>query len=474
MLSIPTVIYQMWFNDNDDALQALPSSTSENISRPNFILVTFDTLTARDMSAYGYHRPTTPFITKWAESATLFTRMYAADNATKPTTSTLMTGKREWTHRTYHNIEGSSGPLKGSTENMARVLRKNGYKTMAFIVNPMAAVSTLGIEESFDIAPIPTEFHSVLSLNRMVEKKLYELFGDKFDLYNWLMKSDFVFLGALNLFSRTLTDTEVPPENAFNSFLSIGSNNMSTPYFAWIHLLPPHSPHLPPKQFKGIYSSSVKKEQIQPGRWDFMRAEYDEFINYCDKEFEEFILKLNKSNDLENTIIIFSSDHGESFEHNTLQHNKKDLYEQVTHIPFIIKEPDQTEPRIVHDIAEQIDIPATILDLAHIPLPSWMDGRSLKALLRDEKLEPRPAFSMHLAKNFSSGQDITKGTVAVWSGDFKLIHFLDEDRSLLFDITSDPDEIEDLYNEKPNVGQVLLRLVLDNLEKANEKNRTGK
>lgn len=66
---------------------------------PNIVLVFFDTLTARDMSLYGYQRNTTPFITRWAENATVFTRTEAENNHTTPATASLMTGKRVWTHQ---------------------------------------------------------------------------------------------------------------------------------------------------------------------------------------------------------------------------------------------------------------------------------------------------------------------------------------------------------------------------------------
>ncbi|NIR07741.1 MAG: sulfatase-like hydrolase/transferase, partial [Candidatus Aminicenantes bacterium] len=80
-----------------------------NRDLPNIILVTFDTLTARDMSVYGYGMPTTPFISKWAKTASLFTKLEAEGNITTPTTASLMTGKRLWTHQTYH-VENASKP----------------------------------------------------------------------------------------------------------------------------------------------------------------------------------------------------------------------------------------------------------------------------------------------------------------------------------------------------------------------------
>jgi len=202
---------------------------------------------------------------------------------------------------------------------------------------------------------------------------------------------------------------------------------------------------------------------------DTLRARYDEFIRYSDKQFEDFINGLKKRDKLKNTVIIFSSDHGESFEHNYVGHGRKYLYEQVTHIPLIIKEPDQTEGRIINDLIEQIDIPATILDLAGIPVPSWVEGRSLAPLMQGKRLSSKPLFSMNFQKNKTRGQKIINGSVAVWEGDYKLIYYLEEKKSLLFNLKHDPDELNNLFDKEPEAGQRLLSLIKDNLKKANEK-----
>jgi arylsulfatase A-like enzyme len=123
--------------------------------------------------------------------------------------------------------------------------------------------------------------------------------------------------------------------------------------------------------------------------WEIYRARYDEFIRYCDRQFEDFMNEWSKREQSKNTIVIFTSDHGESFEHNYFTHNTIHHYEQVTHIPLIIKEPEQTEGVIVNDLTGQIDLPSTVLDLANIEVPSWMEGRSLVPLLRGQKV-PAP------------------------------------------------------------------------------------
>jgi arylsulfatase A-like enzyme len=177
-------------------------------------------------------------------------------------------------------------------------------------------------------------------------------------------------------------------------------------------------------------------------------------------------------NKLDNTVIILSSDHGESFEHRYQGHGGSHLYEQATHIPLIIKETGHTDGRIVSDLVEQIDIPATIIDLAHISIPKWMEGRSLIPLMRGISLPSKPIFSMSLGAN-SQGHQITKGTIAVWEGDYKLIHYLKENKSLIFNLKQDPNEINNLFDKESEVGKRLLTVIQDNLKMANERISSG-
>jgi arylsulfatase A-like enzyme len=471
--------------------QNVPSITSSK--KPlNIILVTFDALNAEDMSVYGYHRPTTPFIEEWAKKASVFTRVESASNWTSPALASLMTGKRVWSHRLF-NI-GAYHPYKSEVENLPLLLKTNGYYNMAFIANPYASVETLGIVKDFDISNPTIEFSKPEYLFGMrtgfVEVWLYRLFGKKFKFYRWIIEEDFIFgrLVKRVFFSLvTFSETDVPPNIAFQSFLDVIDSQVPEPYFAWIHLYPPHDPYLPPEPYMGMFDNSPKfrtfksleklrtmvryEGYITPELQqsvNIARARYDEFIRYCDEEFKDFINQLSKRGRLKNTIIILSSDHGESFEHGKFQHGGHYLYEQLTRIPLIIKEPEQDKGLVIDDLVEQIDITATILDLVDIPIPLWMEGRSLKPLLRGEKLQPKVVFSMNFENNPSQGSRITRGTISVWEDWYKLIYYLDINKAELFNLKDDPDELRNIYTQSHEIGRRLLSIIQDNLKRVNK------
>ena len=493
IISIPIVVYHTWLKQTDSPeSKGIFQSSKADTSRPNIILVIFDAMTARDMSVYGYNKVTTPFINEWSETASFFNRVESSSNWTTPATASLMTGKRVWTHRTFHEY---STPVKSDIESLPLILKNYGYYNIAFVVNPYASIKRLGIANSFNIAP---PFLELVKSQGLIGWKfgvlnviLNKVFGDKIKFYTWIIDPEFVFgkiITAIYYKFFVIFQTEAPPEFAFKKFLEIIDKGVQEPFFAWVHLFPPHDPYLPPEPYSGMFDSSTKLRSYNQQRgdlteekidndenWGIFRARYDEFIRYCDEQFENFIEELKKRNKLKNTIIIFTSDHGESFEHGDFTHGHTHLYEQVTHVPLIIKRPSQIKGVIINDLVEQIDIPPTILSLVNIPIPPWMEGRSLMPLLHGEKLPSKLVFSMNFERNPGRGHQITKGTIAVWEGDYKLIYYLEEDKSLLFNLKEDPDELKNLFDEKPKISQHLLALIQDNFKKANESiNRENK
>lgn len=476
-LSLPLVIFYALREPVDKTILSVAARPSEaDGDRPNIVLVTYDALTSKDMSVYGYHRLTTPFISAWAKSATVFSKCEASANITSSTVASLMTGKRVWSHRRYQSDAGK--PAKAEVESLPLLLRDSGYYNMAFIANDIASVQKLGMSGSFHVKPPSSETMEPASLSGLLHKKLIKYFGAEIKLYDWILKDDFILGMLLNGdYFKYPFKTEHPVKKVFDMFLSELNKNTPQPFFAWIHLYPPHAPYLPPEPYIGMFDPSPEfrtaRSQytlINPRYYtpeqqpeaDIIRSRYDEFIRYCDKQFEYFIKQLSLNNKFKNTVIILSSDHGESFERGYLTHGSHFLFEEMTHIPLIIKEPIQNVGRIIDFPVEQTDIPATILDLAHIPVPLWMDGHSLGPLLQGKQLDPKPVFSMSMEEVRDRGE-ISKGIFAVWEGDYKLIHYITSKETLLFNLNDDPHELNNLFASEFAVGQRLLSIIQDNL-----------
>ena len=495
ILSIPIVGFNTFSKQpNNVILHRVNKSLVNNTGRPNIILVTFDALTVENMSLYGYDRMTTPFIDKWAKGASVFTRAEAESSWTAPTTASLMTGKRAWTHQFFH--PDNPYPVKSDTENLPLLLENSGYTTMSFVVNKkVASPERLGVAKNFQISPLKTDLSVTASLLGDVDVFLYKIFFNKIKLYDWILMPDFALKKIVDRFIKydNRTVTQYPPEIAFNSFLKVLNKNNTEPFFAWIHLYPPHEPYLPPNPYIGTFNPSnafrthnsqskvimnsfkaiakAYPSQDVQSIVDILRSRYDENIRYCDEQFKNFVEHLQKRDKLKNTIVILSSDHGESFEHNWVGHGLGQdgaLYEEVTHIPLIIKEPDRNGGLVIHDLVEQIDITATILDMAHISIPEWIEGRSLVPLMRGKSLPSRPIFSILTRR--PRGLKIDTGIIAVWEGDYKFIHQLRKNKDdELYNLKNDPDEMNNILDKEPLISRRLLGLIQDNLKKANQR-----
>jgi arylsulfatase A-like enzyme len=455
------------------------TNLKEGEKRPNIILVVMDALTSKDMSLYGYELPTTPFISRWAEDAIVFKNVYSTSNWTTPAMMSMMTGQRPWTHRTWYRPNFTPKD-RNYENNMPRILRDYGYEVISFVQNRYAHPDTLGIDRAFLKKDKPYTFMKprefwFFKIQDKIKRPVVS---------EWIFYNNFIAEKILE-HQPDLLVTFYPPDYVYNSFLKYISNREqhSRPFFAWLHTFPPHDPYLPPKPYMGMFGEAEKfntlKKQLrlevtyreyppekQP-EVDIFRKRYDEFILYSDKQFELFIGRLQETIDMSNTIIILTSDHGQSFSHGWQAHDGPYLYESLVRVPLIIKIPGKITGRVIETPVEITDIAPTILELAGIPIPTWVEGRSLVPLINGRN-DSRPVFAMQLIKNkFIGNEPITKGTFAVRKGDYKLIYYLEEDKSLLFNLKDDPDETHNIFEEESAVAQRLLRLIKDELSQAN-------
>lgn len=236
IISVPLAAYNAWWIQTDDiAPQKIFRHLSAHSDRPNIILITFDALTAEDMSLYGYERLTTPFISEWSKGATVFTRAEASCTWTTPAIASLMLGKRGWTHQFYH--PGGAYPLKSDIENLPLLLQNNGYTTMAFVQNDKnASPKILGVAKNFHFSPIESELRKSATIVDRIDGLLYKLFFKGIKMYDWILKGDFILrtlLGAF--FSYNETVIAFQPEIAFKSFLNVIDQEAQEPFFAWFH-----------------------------------------------------------------------------------------------------------------------------------------------------------------------------------------------------------------------------------------------
>lgn len=208
-----------------------------------------------------------------------------------------------------------------------------------------------------------------------------------------------------------------------------------------------------PPAFKGmrVHNQEVDHDSVvhlpEPTREQLhrQRAYYYANVTMIDEKIGEIMDALEARGYLENSVVVFMSDHGEMLnDHGHIQ--KWTAYDEVTRVPAIVWAPGRFQgDRTIDGLCQHMDLGPTLLDLAEVPYPDSMEARSLLPALQGEAWSPRPyVFAEHCRDgNLTETEFMTM----IRSEDWKLVHFLDEPYGQLFDLKNDPREMRNLWDE---------------------------
>ena len=412
--------------------------------KSNILLITFDALSAEDMSLYGYRLPTTPNIDAFARNGTVFKNFYSASTFTTPSIASMLTGVYPSQHRVYQLI-GRVQP-EDAERSLPHMMREAGYATGAFISSPYAYYLAEGMRSEYDFLPQPVFQQGGLEHLWDASGSLHQHsgIGSRIDEYNDLMVMWNTLGGMpLDLFHRyPAAETFAHAEKMLDK--------LPDGFFLWVHVMTPHSPYHPDAASRGTFiaESELKKFENEGDdgarRWfphyspeeqpqvDLRRLAYDEFVLTADRAFGSFMSALEKSGKLSNTTVILSADHGESFEGGIYQHEDQYMTRPEIHIPLIIRTPGQQQGGRVAFAADQTALAPTILELAGQAKPDWMRGQSLVKWLQngsDGKGEGM-AFCQYLENN-SIFKPLEHGTVGVIDGQYQYVVILSTQHGVL-------------------------------------------
>ena len=425
------------------AKSALGVKTSLAPERPksNILLITFDALSAEDMSLYGYRLPTTPNIDAFARKGTVFTNFYSASTYTIPCVATILTGLYPSQSRVYQMQGQLSAEDAGKI--LPQAMRSAGYATGAFVSNPYPYYFADNLANEFDFLPQPTFQPGWLQHLWDATTPLHQnsRIGSRVEEYADLI--------------RVLDPPAGVPTSLWLQFRAAASfeharemlAELPDGFFLWVHVMTPHNPYLPDAADRGRFlpddqlrSFELEEDTIgrrwyphyepdQQSQVDQRRLAYDEFILTADRAFGSFMSEIENSGKSRNTTVIVSADHGESFEGGVYQHDSPYLTRPVIHIPLIVRTPGQQDGRTVAITADQTTLAPTILELASQSKPDWMRGQSLVGWLNGNGQGDGEgqAFCQYLEKN-SVFKPLRHGTCGVIDGRSKYQYVFNLDK----------------------------------------------
>lgn len=417
------------------------SSFDKSENRKNVILVTFDALSAADMSVYGYGLNTTPHIDLFAKSSDVHENFYACSTFTTPSLSTIMTGR----YPSHSGIHQLGGMLHGEDiyRTLPALLKAAGYKTAVICGNPYAMPlmgSTHGAFDHLYAAPR-------MGWTDLPPSELMELSG-MMDMVDLVERT--VTVSGLVFPPLRMGLSQTPPRATFEAAKNLISK-MEGPFFIWIHVMAPHAPYLPSEEFRHrflrpglletrqdmlrprILDRTKSKSQIQTDV-EHLRLRYGEWVSEADSAFGEFMGFMDKSDLMKDTMTMVSADHGEFFAPNSFGHGGDAFYQPLIHVPMIVKMPGQEAGQRIAVVADQTAIAPTILDVAGLSIPQWMSGDRLSRGAPGSAggaATSGTAVTQYLEEN-SSFKPITTGTIGAVRDGFQYVRTLSNDEEKLY------------------------------------------
>ncbi len=356
------------------------------------LLVTIDTCRADRLGCYGATSAITPTLDALAANGALFLQASATAPITAPSHASILTGLYPDRHTVRDN---GAGRLPDEAVTLAETFADAGWNTAAFLAAvPLDAV--FGTDQGF---------------------ATYD--------------DDFVELpDGATLISRLDTDQRIAGEVAELALPWLRNAAESrAPWFAWVHFFDPHSPYTAPGGPPG------------PGR-----SAYDGEITYVDTQLARLLAVID-----DDTVVAVIADHGEALgEHGEKTHGFF-LYDDVLRVPWILRGPGVAAGVRVATAVSAVQVMPTLLELAGLPVPPGIDGRSaLARLSASPRADDQPVFAEALFPRLNFGWS---GTRSVRSGGWKLIEAPELE---LYHVAEDPTEQHNVLAEHPEIVSELL------------------
>ncbi|MCG8605897.1 sulfatase-like hydrolase/transferase, partial [bacterium] len=429
----------------DSTGRLLEPEKVKNLRDVNIILISIDTLNPKYLGVYGNERDTSPTIDSLANEGALFLKAFSHSPKTSPSHMSLFTSLYPSVHkiRNWNKIEGGYS-LDHHLITLPEILSNVGYNTAAFTGGGNVQ-SSIG-------------------------------FGDGFEIYD---NEDQLW------------------ENAFTWL----DQNHQSKFFLFLHTFKVHSPYLPPAPYNNMFGPKYNGKIVdsEEGLWTHFKANYKDgaafpgshhlFWDRVDKDDPRDVERLvalyqggirfmsdrligtlmNRMKQYglsKNTLIVFTSDHGEEFlEHGDFLH--KELYDEHLQVPLIIKFPEREDLRgkIVEKQVSHVDLVPTILEYLSLPVPILAQGTSLFPTLEGTGLD-LPVFGERIVIS-----DVPDKKKAIRTLDWKYIWWPTKKKKELFHLVEDPGELRNVFEQFPEMTAQLHRQIEDWMQENQERGK---
>ena len=425
--------------------------------RPNVLIITVDTLRADRLSQYGYGKKTSPALDQFAAQATRFDNAYSTASWTVPATATILSGL----HPLRHGALNKGAALNPKIDTLAERLKRRGYDTAGFSANLHVSIKA-DFNQGFDVF-YDYDGHDALTYPDISETAA--------QIISWVKRRDtgnpfFIYFQPMNCHGPY----KVPKQHD-SALLS------RPPSRKFAYYKPPMNDIL----FRGELD---KRERVTPPYLKSLNEQYDTAVRYTTDQIETIFETLKEQGQWDNTLVILTADHGEElFDHGGFSHGYT-LFNEVVHVPLLIKLPGQTAASHSKATASLMDLVPTVLDTVTAKNEFNGDGNSLLPLLADVNPDsgtygprdkaPFKDRSLLLAFGWEKRgvMDAVVGKIYKYIS-VKRDYTGRKNAKLLFNLKNDPSETRNLVGQKPSVRKKM-KALLDERKRVYSENSLGK
>ncbi|MCX6878093.1 MAG: sulfatase [Verrucomicrobia bacterium] len=435
--------------------------------RPNILYIMSDDHAAHAISAYGSRLNQTPNLDRLAKEGMRFDRVFAVNSICTPSRACILTGK-------YSHLNGVPvfNRFDGSQPTVAKYLQAAGYHTGMFGKWHLESDPTgfdkwtilPGQGDYFNpafleaggrrvitgyVTDIITDLSIEFLKNRPPDQPFFLMCHHKAPHRNWQPDAKHRAMFAnkeipepATLFDEYAGRTDAIRECTQKVLENLGSNDTKGP---------------PPAALLG---DALKRWKYQRYMQDYLAC-----VQSVDDNVGRLLDYLAQAGLAENTLVIYTSDQGFFLGDHGL-YDKRFMYEESIRMPFLVRWPGTVKPGSVQSaMGINVDFAPTFMEVAGLPVPADMQGRSLVPLLKGE----RPAdwrTSWYYRYYHDPGDHNTRAHYGVRTETHKLIYFWTKDQWELYDLVKDPAELHNLYQDPAQADTVAkLKAELQRLKK---------
>jgi len=356
------------------------------MEHPNILLVVLDSVRARNTSLHGYDRETTPFLETLAEDATTYAQARAPGVASVPSHASMFTGL----HVAEHGMRDIDRRLVSGTT-IWEELAEDGYETGAFSYNTYLTQAPIGLADAFDAVetgydqrlPFPEAFDPA-DLSASGPERYLEFLGraasDK--PLRSLVNGMTLWTRGRKSIPAPLRASEVVGGDVFTDHFLEWLDERDGPWAACVNYMDAHVPYLPNPEHNRWATDDKRRlmQDIDEHVWEFVAGErpleerraleslYDGCIRQVDAEVRHLVERLRERGELDETVLVVTSDHGEGFgepgevrpARSYAHGNTGGLEESLLHVPLVVRPPEGGNGERVERVASLTRVPDVV------------------------------------------------------------------------------------------------------------------